>query len=390
MTTTQDMIAQLRALGIPDWAMARVLMTQAADTLEALQAEVANLRRKQRVTEGIAGDYKEQLDAALARLAESEAQNLMARQIILEHGEGVTGASPVEPSESVEFAKLEPVYFSQFSGCGLEEVSKDRYDEIAEDDRITYYTAAGASPQQSPLLQFCTCEDCKPMECEGCRINRERRELLPAPGEAAREYMTGYSDGREWAQAGMLRMIKELQASLAWITEYIRAAPPELEEAKKWLLAMDNAAAGASPVQPSQAQPEREMQKLFLTAGLFPDACKFDADGSPSFYTKESADKFAAGKLDVPCNGKNCGSLNGWLHSAECRAEHEAACSGQAQPSQALELSDAEIKKISSDLSLYEDYQPESCQADYLDPVKFARAIIAVINAKEKQWLKEK
>lgn len=88
-------------------------------------------------------------DAALARLAESEAQNLMARQIILEHGEGV----------------------------------------------------AGASPQQSPLLQFCTCEDCKPMECEGCRINRERRELLPAPDEAAREYMTGYSDGREWAAA---------------------------------------------------------------------------------------------------------------------------------------------------------------------------------------------
>ena len=115
------------------------------------------------------------------------------------------------------------------------------------------YTAAGASPQQSPLLQFCTCEDCKPMECEGCRINRERREILPAPDEAAREYMTGYSDGREWAQ-------------------------------------------------PSQA-------------------------------------------LE-------------------------------------LELSDAEIKEISSDLILYEDYQPESCQADYLDPVKFARAIIAAINAK--------
>ena len=62
-----------------------------------------------------------------------------------------------------------------------------------------------------------------------------------------------------------------------------------------------------------------------------------------------------------------------------------AGATNQAQPSQAgvVELSDAEIKKISSDLSLYEDYQPESCQADYLDPVKFARAIIAAINAKE-------
>lgn len=53
-----------------------------------------------------------------------------------------------------------------------------------------------------------------------------------------------------------------------------------------------------------------------------------------------------------------------------------------AQPSQALELSDDEIGEIASDLTLYEDYRPESCQADYLDPVKFARAIIATINAK--------
>lgn len=72
---------------------------------------------------------------------------------------------------------------------------------------------------------------------------------------------------------------------------------------------------------------------------------------------------------------------NKWL-------EHtlEVAGASPVKPSQALELelSDAEIKEISSDLILYEDYQPESCQADYLDPVKFARAIIAAINAKER------
>lgn len=53
-----------------------------------------------------------------------------------------------------EFAKLEPVYFSQFSGCGLEEVSKDRYDEIAEDDRITYYVAAGAPPEPADPMDW--------------------------------------------------------------------------------------------------------------------------------------------------------------------------------------------------------------------------------------------
>lgn len=200
-----------------DWAI------KAHNALEALQAEAAELESDYTDQVLRAVNAESERDAALARLAESEAQNLMARQIILEHGEGVVGASPVEPSESVEFAKLEPVYFSQFSGCGLEEVSKDRYDEIAEDDRITYYTAAGASPQQSPLLQFCTCEDCKPMECEGCRINRERRELLPAPGEAAREYMTGYSDAKEWAGAANQAQPSQADAQDAARYRWIRS-----------------------------------------------------------------------------------------------------------------------------------------------------------------------
>lgn len=36
------------------------------------------------------------------------------------------------------------------------------------------------------------------------------------------------------------------------------------------------------------------------------------------------------GALLSPCRGKNCGTLNGWLHSAECFAEHEASINGQA------------------------------------------------------------
>ena len=30
--------------------------------------------------------------------------------------------------------------------------------------------------------------------------------------------------------------------------------------------------------------------------------------------------------LQQACKGPNCGSLNGWLHSAECFAAHEASC----------------------------------------------------------------
>ncbi len=56
----------------------------------------------------------------------------------------------------------------------------------------------------------------------------------------------------------------------------------------------------------------------------FADVAGFDEEGIPSFYWKESVTKFKNGELSAPCKGKNCGSLNGWLHSSECRAEHEA------------------------------------------------------------------
>jgi hypothetical protein len=56
----------------------------------------------------------------------------------------------------------------------------------------------------------------------------------------------------------------------------------------------------------------------------FADVAGFDEEGIPSFYWQESATKFKSGELSVPCKGKNCGSMNGWLHSVECRAEHEA------------------------------------------------------------------
>ena len=143
--------------------------------LRAMQAEIERLNGYvQKANMDVTAACVER-DAALARLAESEAQNLMARQIILEHGEGV----------------------------------------------------AGASPQQSPLLQFCTCEDCKPMECEGCRINRERRELLPAPSDTAITYMTGYSDCKEWAgatnqaQPSQAVELSDEEIDNLWVKEFV-------------------------------------------------------------------------------------------------------------------------------------------------------------------------
>jgi len=78
-----------------------------------------------------------------------------------------------------------------------------------------------------------------------------------------------------------------------------------------------------APVQEPALKPLSKKWKWVLHES-FADVAGFDEDGIPSFYWQESVTKFKSGELSVPCKGKNCGSMNGWLHSAECRAEHEA------------------------------------------------------------------
>lgn len=175
MTTTQELLESSFELNLSnygpedverlnDWAI------KAHNALEALQAEHTDEVMRGLMLEKAHAMGLAERDAALARLAEIE--------------------------------KQEPAYLLTPDGkCYAYGSAQPLSAGHADATLLKLYAAAGASPQQSPLLQFCTCEDCKPMECEGCRINRERRELLLAPSEAAREYMTGYSDGREWAGA---------------------------------------------------------------------------------------------------------------------------------------------------------------------------------------------
>ena len=110
MTTTQELLESSFELNLNnygpedverlnDWAI------KAHNALEALQAEAAELESDYTDQVLRAVNAESERDAALARLAESEAQNLMARQIILEHGEGVAGASPVEPLTKTQIEK---------------------------------------------------------------------------------------------------------------------------------------------------------------------------------------------------------------------------------------------------------------------------------------------
>jgi hypothetical protein len=91
-----------------------------------------------------------------------------------------------------------------------------------------------------------------------------------------------------------------------------------------------------APVQEPVLKPLSKKWKWVLHES-FADVAGFDEEGIPSFYWKESVNKFKSGELSAPCKGKNCGSLNGWLHSSECRAEHEAQYTtppAAAQPEQ--------------------------------------------------------
>lgn len=210
--------------------------------LRAMQAEIERTNTRLHEVATLCATVEQERDAALARLAELEKQEPwkyywepdgtfnIGQEPCLSTNTGpcngwkitpvyaAAGASPVEPSLA---RVVEPVarIESKDALCLANELEAIRQAHwthwAAEENHVVAVSVRHlrllanhndaatpqAAAQQSPLLQFCTCEDCKPMECEGCRINRERRELLPAPGEAAREYMTGYSDGKEWAGA---------------------------------------------------------------------------------------------------------------------------------------------------------------------------------------------
>ena len=101
---------------------------------------------------------------------------------------------------------------------------------------------------------------------------------------------------------------------------------------------------GAPKQPPAQTAPVQEpvmKKRKWVLHGSFADVAGFDEEGIPSFYWKESVTKFKSGELSVPCKGKNCGSMNGWLHSVECRAEHEAQyTTPPAQPAPVQERTD--------------------------------------------------
>ena len=204
MTTTQELLKSslepnLNNYGpedverLNDWAI------KAYAALETLQAEVARLIRD-RDSVWALKEHKEVLlsqmtserDAALARLAELEKQEPAylltpdgkcyaygsAQPLSAGHADATllelyaaAGASPAEPSESAEH--WHSLYIKK---C------QELHDEKAR---------LGAEIE---TLELAAIDD-----AERYAVPPSQAQP-PAPGEAAREYMTGYSDAKEWAQ----------------------------------------------------------------------------------------------------------------------------------------------------------------------------------------------
>ena len=239
MTNHTDLIARLRdtaSRGVSVWGD---LQMGAADALEAAQAEIERLTADRRVLQA---DGKhpapcakfceataftielrraqaeiERLTAELGDLPDAQAdmlhtiKELRARIAKLEPKRNV---SP--PSEALVLHKMryhfwdaeddEPADFELFD-AGVE---CDTCIDVAlvRQDRLDELIAAGASPVEPNFCESCamglsTC-DCvtpRPVFVNQLPSAQPSQAQPPAPSEAAREYMTGYSDGREWAGA---------------------------------------------------------------------------------------------------------------------------------------------------------------------------------------------
>ncbi len=170
-------------------------------------------------------------EAAMARLAEIERQEPVAEMTLVDMGIGdarqlrvnwlmdgyldvgaklyaSAGASPVEPSlaRAVEPFEVDwPEYHQRAMGCGLEDRGiRDRYEAM----QYGWDQAIERVAERLPETLYAT---------------PQAAAQPPAPSEAAREYMTGYSDGREWAKPSQALVVEPVyQYQLAngnWIDQ---------------------------------------------------------------------------------------------------------------------------------------------------------------------------
>lgn len=124
--------------------------------------------------------------------------------------------------------------------------------------RVYPSRATEPAPGASALPKFCTCDDCKPMECEGCRINRERQPAPSTTGEADEyQYRTkptwdANAPWSNWTKCnrGSFEDYKRTPVHNDWIYEaraLFAATPPQVEPAPSTDICRNCAGQGWEP-----------------------------------------------------------------------------------------------------------------------------------------------
>ena len=96
MTTEAELVAQLRALGIPDWDTARWLMDEAAKRIESQAAEIERLK-------STPPDQREDLRCVIADLMRQcqESDALLRQALVLLRGPAPNGYGVGSEQEAV-------------------------------------------------------------------------------------------------------------------------------------------------------------------------------------------------------------------------------------------------------------------------------------------------
>jgi hypothetical protein len=186
---------------------------------------------------------------------------------------------------------------------------------------------------------------------------------MSGTGQESKEAMTAWHARQAWKFIGIAaRALEPIKQALAVPT--VQKRP---QNCGTGYCSCIECVMEPAPVQEPALKPLSKKWRWVLHES-FADVAGFDEEGIPSFYWKESVTKFKSGELSAPCKGKNCGSLNGWLHSSECRAEHEAQyTTPPAQPAP-VQGWRADVQKVRDSLEP-EDWCGDEKMIDVLDRV---------------------
>lgn len=111
----------------------------------------------------------------LREAAEKGLRALRVSRIVLMHPDSMAVADAAIAALEAALEQPDP-YILQVDALVMKRPERRESEQQILPAGTAIYThpPVAMQPEQEPLPEFCTCDETRPMECEGCRINRER------------------------------------------------------------------------------------------------------------------------------------------------------------------------------------------------------------------------